>query len=439
MATLRPRTPLPQGSHKNVIPAAELDENSLRYPGWRIAMASAACVFVSFASMLVYTFNIFLKPLTEAFGWSREGASAAFGVGALAVAACSPLIGHLLDRYPARRIILPCMAVFGCAFASLSLLTPHLWHLYLVFLLLGIVGNGTAQLAYSRVITTWFVHRRGVAYSMLLAGSAIGAMVLPPIADALIRNVGWRGAYACMGGAVLLIGLPCASRVRSRTNSFHSAATPTTGATLGEGLRSRIFWIIVAMLFLVSVSQNGAIAHLSALLTDRGIPTANAALVVSSMGAAILIGRVTTGWLLDRFFAPRVAFWLLVVGALGTFLLSGAKTMVTAVLGTTLIGVGMGGEADITPYLLARYFGLRAFSTLYALTWTFYAVAGAIGPVLMGRAFDLTGSYRVLLIQLSVAMLAAGALLFLLPRYKALSAPNSALSSDDLAAVAGAD
>jgi MFS family permease len=418
---------------------SEFDEHSLRYPGWRIALASAACVFVSFASMLVYTFNIFLKPLTVAFGWSREGASAAFGVGALAIAACSPLIGHLLDRYPARRIVIPCIAVFGCAFASLSLLTPHLWHLYAVFLVLGIVGNGTAQLAYSRVITTWFVYKRGVAYSMLLAGSAIGAMVLPPIADALIRAVGWRGAYALLGGAVLLIGLPCAWRVRSRPNSFHSSAAPTTGATLGDGLRSRIFWIIVAMLFLVSISQNGAIAHLSALLTDRGIPTASAALVVSSMGAAILVGRLATGWLLDRFFAPRVAFCLLAVCALGSFLLSEATSMSTAVLGTTLIGVGMGGEADVTPYLLARYFGLRSFSTLYALTWTFYAIAGAIGPVLMGRAFDLTGSYRVLLIQLSVATLAAGALLFLLPRYNALPAHDAAASPDTLAVAAGAD
>lgn len=52
----------------------------------------------------------------------------------------------------------------------------------------------------------------------------------------------------------------------------------------------------------------------------------------------------------------------------------------------------MGGEADVTPYLLARYFGLRSFSTFYGFTWTAYALASAIGPVLMGRAFDATAS-----------------------------------------------
>src|ERR1700677_959114 len=111
----------------------ELTEHSIRYPGWRAAIASSACVFVSFASLLVYTFGIFLKPLAAEFGWSRQAISAAFGLAALAVAACSPPLGPLLDRYPARRIILPCLAVFGIAFASLSLLTRHLWHLYAVF------------------------------------------------------------------------------------------------------------------------------------------------------------------------------------------------------------------------------------------------------------------------------------------------------------------
>ena len=71
-------------------------------------------MLVSFASLLVYTFAIFLKPLAAEFGWSREAISSAFGVAALAVAACSPPLGWLLDRYPARRIILPCIAIFGC-------------------------------------------------------------------------------------------------------------------------------------------------------------------------------------------------------------------------------------------------------------------------------------------------------------------------------------
>ena len=399
--------------------AAAPNEHSIRYAGWRVAVASSACVLVSFASLLVYTFAIFLKPLAAEFGWSREAVSAAFGIAALAVAACSPPLGWLLDRYPARRIILPCVTIFGCAFASLALLTRHLWHLYAIFLILGMVGNGTAQLAYSRVLTTWFQERRGVAFSILLGGSAAGAMVLPPIAEALIRTVGWRTSFAILGAAVLAIGLPCGSRVRERYRAAHSAAKPATGVSVADGVRSRIFWIIVAELFLISISQNATVTHLSALLTDRGIAAGKAALAVSAMGGAILAGRLFTGLLLDRYFAPRVAVCLFALSALGTFLLAGARSFPVGMGAAALIGFGMGGEGDVTPYLLSRYFGLKSFSTLYGFTWTAYAIAGAVGPVIMGRAFDATGSYRALLMQLAAVTLAAASLMLLLPRYKA--------------------
>jgi MFS family permease len=397
-----------------------MNEHDYRYPGWRVALASSACVFVSFASLLVYTFGVFLKPLTAQFGWSRQAASAAFGIAALAVAACSPLIGYLLDRYPARRIILPCLTIFGCAFASLSLLTPSIWHLYATFLVLGIVGNGTAHLAYSRVLTTWFDERRGVAFAVVMTGGAFGAMLLPPVAEALIRTVGWRGAFAILGAMVLVVGLPLGARVKQRERPKHLPVGGEPGSTAREGLRSRIFWIIVSVLFAASISQNASIAHLSALLTDREIPASSAAWAVSAMGAAILGGRLITGWLLDRYFAPRVAFGLLMAAALGTFLLSGARSLPMGLAAAALIGFGMGGEADVTPYLIAKYFGLRAFSTLYALTWTAYAIAGAIGPVIMGKAFDVTHSYQTLLGQLSLFTLLTGALMLLLPRYKAI-------------------
>jgi MFS family permease len=374
---------------------------------------------MSFASLLVYTFAIFLKPLSAEFGWSREATSAAFGIAALAVAACSPPLGWLLDRYPARRIILPCLTIFGCAFASLSLLTQHLWHLYGIFLILGIVGNGTAQLAYSRVLTTWFHERRGLAFSLLLGGSAAGAIILPPTAEALIRAVGWRASFAILGAGVLAIGLPCGSRVHERSRAAQAAALPVTGASVAEGVRSRIFWIIVATLFLISISQNGVVTHLSALLTDRGIPAASAAFAVSAMGGAILAGRLLTGWLLDRYFAPWVAVCLFAISAFGTFLLAGAHSFSVGIGAAALIGFGMGGEGDVTPYLLSRYFGLKSFSTLYGFTWTAYAIAGAVGPIVMGRAFDVSGSYSTLLVQLGVATLVAGLLFLFLPRYAA--------------------
>jgi cyanate permease len=188
-----------------------------------------------------------------------------------------------------------------------------------------------------------------------------------------------------------------------------------------------MFWIIVIVLFCVSLGQNASIAHLAALLTDRGVSVASAAMAVSALGAAALVGRILTGWLLDRYSAPQVAFCLLAASALGVFLLSGAKSAPVGFAGAALIGLGMGGEADITPYLISKYFGLRSFATLYGLTWTAYAIAGAIGPVIMGKAFDATGSYAVLLVWLALITAGAGALMLLLPRYAKVAEPEAIL------------
>jgi predicted MFS family arabinose efflux permease len=403
------------------------DEESAGYRGWHVAFASSIGVFVSFASVLVYTFGIFLKPLSQEFGWSRQAISAAFGIAAMTVAVCSPVLGRLLDRYGPRRIILPCLTVFGCAFASLALLTPNIAHLYAVFIVLGIVGNGTAQLAYSRAVSTWFVRRRGLALAVMMAGGATGAIILPPIAQALIQQAGWRSTFVLLGAMILVLGLPVVGlfiRERGRREGWATAALE--GATVSEGLRSRAFWLIVVVLFIASISQNAAITHLSALLTDRGVDPGRAAMALSTMGIGSLIGRLLTGYLLDRFFGPHVSLALLGISAAGVYVLSVANDFATGCVAAALIGAGMGGEADVTPYLLSRYLGLRSFATLYGLTWTAYAIAGALGPMLMGFVFDATGSYRAFLTI--VAMLTAGAAItnMAMPRYGGSARTNSA-------------
>jgi cyanate permease len=190
---------------------------------------------------------------------------------------------------------------------------------------------------------------------------------------------------------------------------------------------------LIVVLFLNSISVNGAITHLSPLLTDRGLSGREAALALSVLGTASLAGRLVTGLLLDRFFGPRVSFVLLIGVAAGIQLLSSAHTSAPVIAASVLIGLGLGGEADITPYLLTRYFGLRSFSALYGFTWTAYAIAGAIGPLIMGRAFDLTGSYTLLLSLLAAAGLLSAILMLTMPQYDRPAARkvpvNSALTS----------
>jgi len=399
--------------------ATSSEEFRLGYFGWRVVLAACLGVMGGFGSLFVYTFTVFVKPLGAQFGWNREAVSVGFAIAAMTVGFASPLIGRLLDRFGPRRIILPCMTVFGCGVASFALLRSGIWQFYLTCFVIGIVGNGAAHLAYGRSISTWFEKRLGTALGFVMVGAGLGAMILPVIAQAIVTRSGWRDAYLALGMIALALGLPLSWRyIKDRPNiSPQSANVPQKGLTWQQGTRSFAFWIIVAVLFVSSISMNGAITHLSALLTDRGITPGDAALCASVLGGTSVLGRVVTGWLLDRFSGGRVAFVINLITAGGILLLAGAHTFVASSTAATFIGIGAGGEAAITPYLLTRYFGLRAFSTLYGLTWTFYAAAGATGPVILGRAFDMTGSYTSLLSTLAIALAIAATMMLLLPKY----------------------
>ena len=396
----------------------DVSENSVSYAGWKVTLAAFVGVMFSFAAMVPFTFSLFLTPLQSSFGWKREAISRAFAITALTVAACSPTLGSLLDRLPPRRIILPCIIVFACGMASLSLLGGHIAQFYGTYLLLGVVGNGTAQLAYSRAVLTWFEQRRGLALAVVLTGSGTGSILLPILAQHMITTHGWRASYLTLG-AVALLGFPLtALLLRNRPVVDLVATHSQAKGQIGAVLRTRIFWLIAIPLMLSALSINGAIAHLAALLTGRAVTPASAALALSMLGVSGIIGRLITGHLLDRLFAPYVSLAVLFVAGIGVVTIAFANTASTGILGAFLIGFGSGSEADVVPYLIAKYFGRARFSTLYGLSWTAYAIGGAIGPVLIGRAFDSLGTYQSSAVLLLAAPLFVAAFLQLfLPAY----------------------
>lgn len=401
-------------------------ESTLSYPGWRVAIASAVGVMAGFGSILIYTFGIFLKPLQAEFGWTRETVGIAFACASFTLGLCSPPLGYLVDRYGPRRVIVTCVILFGCAFGSLAFLTNDRVHLFATFVLIGAVGNGTAQMGYARAVSTWFHRRRGLALGLMMAGSAAGAMLVPVLCQASIGAFGWRNTYALFGAAALVIGLPMVMFfVHEKPGTRAVSNRPTSGgAAVRDALRHRAFWILCGTLFLAAMSTTGTVTHLAAMFTDRGISPAMAAYSVAALGGASLCGRLVTGWLLDRFFGARVGMLLLLLNAFALWMLATAQSPATGIFGAIALGFSMGGESDVTPYLLARYFGLSRLATLYGFTWTAYAISAAAGSFLLGRSFDRTGSYQSLLVELSGVLLLAAALMAALPRYENESSSN---------------
>src|SRR6201996_5720434 len=231
------------------------NESSIGYAGWAVTAAAFTGVMVSFAPIVPYTFSLFLNPLHAAFGWKREAIGGTFALAAMTVALVSPGIGLLLDRLPPRRIILPSILIFALALASLSRLGPNITRFYLTFFVLGLVANGTAQFAYARTVLSWFHKRRGLALAMVLTGSGVGSILIPPLTQWTIEHHGWRSAYLMLGG-IALLGLPLtALLVRNRADAVvvHSQSSGPSMA-VGAALRGAAFWILAAIIMLSAFS-----------------------------------------------------------------------------------------------------------------------------------------------------------------------------------------
>ncbi|HEX3987662.1 MAG TPA: MFS transporter [Acidobacteriaceae bacterium] len=398
-------------------PTQRADESSPHYAGWGVLAAAFTGVMVSFAPIVPYTFSLFLDPLHAAFGWKREAMGAAFALAAITVALVSPVIGLLLDRFPPRRIVLPAIVFFALALASLSRLSGHLGQFYFTFFIIGLAANGTAQFAYTRTLFTWFLKHRGFALALLLTGSGLGSILIPPLTQWMIQHHGWRNAWLMLGG-IALLGLPLtAVLLRNRPEKpLVRTDGQASGVTVAAALRSSTFWILAFITILSAFSENGLVTNLAPILTEHGVIAASAAVALSVRGGAGIIGRLFIGFAIDRVSPERIQTLVLALAAAGTAMLAFAGSETTALLGAVVLGVGLGSEADVLPYLLARHFGRRHFSVLYGLTWTAYAIGGATGPLWIGHMYDSVGGFYKprFIIDLAVVAFAAVILSLLL-------------------------
>lgn len=413
--------------------------------GWWIVLVAGIGMFMGYGPIISFTFGVFLKPLSTEFGWSRAEISLAFSLSLLVLSGALPLVGRLVDRWGARKVIVPSVLLFAFGLFSFALLSARLWHFYAIYLFLGIVGGGTAPIPYSNVISHWFDRRRGLALGLSMVGLGLGTFIMPFLAQTLIEAVGWRQAYMLIGVMVGAVAIPVVGLFLKETPHMlglwpdgerggHRGATSTgahqDGLSFHEAWHTGTFWLMVGAFFLVSASVHGCLIHLVPLLTDRGVSAQNAALATSLLGGALLLGRVGTGYLLDRFFASLVAVCFFCGAALGIGLLWGGITGSVAFAAAFLIGLGLGAEGDIIAYLVSRYFGLRAFGEIYGYAFAAFTLGGVIGPVCMGIGFDAMDSYRFVLGVFVIATLIAAGLMTRLGPYRVweTAAPAQAAS-----------
>lgn len=400
--------------------------------GWIIVCVCGIGLFLG-PPLMVFSFGVIFKPLAADFHASRAAVSFAFSLFNVVGALWLPCTGMLIDRFGAKRVIVASTLVYGLVLCSAMLVGTGLWQLYLLFTILGLaMASGPAPVSPGVVISHWFDRHRGLALGLAMMGIGVGAVVVPIVAERLSAQFGWRVMFAIFGAATLLAPLPVMTALLQNDpkerglrpdgdeegSARRVSRVDKTGLSWHEIWHSGTFWMMICIFSLVGAGVHGAALHISAIFTDRAISAERAALATSLVGAAVMVGRLGSGLLLDHVFAPRVAILFYGGTALGMGILATGTGGNIAFVAAFLVGLGMGAEVETMGYMVSRYFGLRAFGTAYGHVFGAFMIAGAAGVTLMGAGYDHWHSYTLPLAGFCGAMILVLVLLTRLGPYE---------------------
>ena len=396
--------------------------------GWRIVGASFVILFVT-VGIGIYAPPVFLVPLQEHFGWSRAAIAAGPGIAALMSGLLSPLVGAWIDSSGARRVMTIGAVVMGGAFVLLGFVNA-LWQFYAVNAIAAVGVTCVAWIPTQTVVSNWFERRRGLAMGIALAGIGFGGLAIAPLGNVLIGWAGWRLAYATLGSMILLIVVTLTVTViRSRPEEMgllpdgDPVASPgratgsppkLPGLELAGAFRTSTLWMLVVCHFLWVFAGLSIVAHVHAFLTDVGFSSEVAAWALGLAIGVSVVGRVVFGLLADALPKKYVMALALVVESAAPLCLLSIHWFAALPAFVIAFGLGIGGGAVLVPLLVGECFGLRSFGKILGVVMIPGALGAAIGPVLTGRIFDVTGSYALgFALHLAAFLISAALLCFL--------------------------
>lgn len=401
--------------------------------GWPVVASSTLGIGLGMSPLPFYTIGVFAVALTKEFGWGMDQVMAALPVFTMTALFASPMVGYIADRIGARKTALTSVLLFGLTFMAFSFNTGSTGLYLFLWALLALVGSGTLPMTWTRAVNNWFNENRGLALGLSLLGTGIFGALAKLYAAAIIEQYDWKAAYIAVGALPLLIALPVgllwfrdtddpkvADKVAKLKAEIPTHITNnTTGMSLKQALTDGKFWILAFAFILISFAVGGPIPNLERMLGAKGFDTADAVIIASFIGAAVLFGRLIGGYLLDRFWAPAVAFVLLSIPAISCYLFQQAELSYgMAAVGVVILGFGAGVEYDLMAYLVSRYFGMKNYAAIYGCLYGFFALGSGFGPYIMGLSFTETGSYDSIMWYAMFAFIIGAAPLLLLGKYR---------------------
>jgi MFS transporter, OFA family, oxalate/formate antiporter len=378
--------------------------------GWYIVFSGAFLAFY-FAAIVGYGWTAFVTPIITTFGWSMAQVSLASSLRSLQIGVFSPLWGPAVDRYSPKWLMR-----IGVVSASVGLLClsrmQNLMMYYIGFLLAGVGSSLVTGMLPLVVISRWFRKDIGKANGLFFMGVGFGGVVTPLVVT-IIDHFGWRTTLLYTSIGFLVTGLSLSFVFHSRPEEYgylpdgkisngsenqDGLLTPEFGTGVKEALKMRAFWHLAVVTLFQNATMGTVMFYTIPYLTHYGMRRTMAGTVVMLYTFFSLFGRLPFGMMADVFrksyvIALSVAFQ--VIGLILFWRMNGTSPYWFLILFAIPYGLGVGGVMPVRAPILAEYFGLKNFGTIFGLTSVFIAVGNVFAPPLAGWLYDTYHDYRI--------------------------------------------
>ena len=375
------------------------------YYGWYVVMMAAA-VYAVVMGTTFSAFGLFVVPVSNDLQLSRADMNTALILLNIGSAMLAPVVGRMLDRISARRIMLASALLIGLSFAMLSFSSSLLLSGIVMALVLAAAVQGGCTLTMSVLLARWFTARRGRAMILAMMGASLGSIFIVPVIGWLIEQEGWRTALLIMGvvDMVFLLVLALAVRERPQLGELEAGADADqqtvvknndagTPASIKSLLCMPQFWTMGISCSIAMAMMQTIMITIVPLAVEAGLTTVQAAGLVSITGVAALVSKMLLALVADRFDRILMLAVLFGLGAAVSVLLLVGDSYPVLIACAVMLGISSSAAAPIFYALLADRFGMSSFGTVRGLMSFLIAVVSAVALRLVGEVFDRMGSY----------------------------------------------
>jgi MFS family permease len=396
--------------------------------GWVIIIASAG-ILITYG-IIMYSFGVFLKPMTDSLHLGRGTISGALSFTIIFSGAAGVVCGRLVDKYNPRLIITVGAILSGLSYILTSLVTS-LWQLYLIWGILMGTGSAFCFIPIMAIIPRWFSKRRGMAMGIAMAGSSVGGIIAPLLTQTLISASDWRRTYLILGIIITALATPLAQFIKASpqqaglkpyggeaTAEAKQLQAPQAEMSVGQALRTSIFWLFGLVQLGFFFCMVTVMVHIDAHATDMLIPVVVAASILSFISGISAVGRLSIGFVADRIGGRLTLTVCLSLMTLAIVWLLFTNKVWMFYLFAVVFGLGNGGFLTLVPLVTVELFGLTSLGVIVGAL-TFVGMIGeTIGAPLSGQIFQLTNSYSLAFIIAASICAMAVILSLTLLRYK---------------------